>query len=160
MHSRKIHLRLHGNWSSSKNWRGKRILLYWELRRPLLREACTVTRAPAACAFALILCLLGAPAAADTLPLPQNLVDFTSEEGANLLIQAEARAAFWPLAAQFVTQENQAYCGVASLVMVLNALPIPVPENTKTSPYTAFTQGNFLNDATEKILPRAALLKQ
>jgi hypothetical protein len=119
-----------------------------------------VKKTPAARALAFSLCLFGASAAADTLPLPQNLIDFTSEEGANLLIHAEAREAFWPLAAQFVTQENQAYCGVASLVMVMNALRVPAPASTKISPYTTFTQDNFLNGATEKLLPRAVLLKQ
>jgi hypothetical protein len=85
----------------------------------------------------------------------QNLVDFTSEAGADLLIHAEARAAYWPLAAQFITQENPAFCGVASLVMVMNALRIPPPAAKETSPYAAFPQSNFLSDATEKILPRA-----
>jgi len=110
--------------------------------------------------MAIGLCLLGTPAAADTLPLPQNLIDFTSEQGEHLLLNAEAKAAYWPLAAQFVTQEHQAYCGVASLVMVMNALRIPAPTTPEFTPYSAFTQGDFLNDATEKILPRAVLAKQ
>jgi Phytochelatin synthase len=63
----------------------------------------------------------------------QNLVEFTSEAGADLLIHAEARAAYWPLAAQFITQENPAFCGVASLVMVMNALRIPPPAAKETS---------------------------
>jgi hypothetical protein len=42
--------------------------------------------------MAIGLCLLGTPAAADTLPLRRNLIDFTSEQGEHLLLHAEARA--------------------------------------------------------------------
>jgi hypothetical protein len=34
--------------------------------------------------IAIGLCLLGTPAAAETLPLPQNVIDFTSEQGEHL----------------------------------------------------------------------------
>jgi Phytochelatin synthase len=44
--------------------------------------------------------------------------------------------------------------------MVMNALRIPAPTTPEFTPYHAFTQGDFLNDATEKILPRAVLAKQ
>lgn len=54
---------------------------------------------------------------------------------------------------QFVTQHNQAYCGVASIVMVLNGLQIPAPEAPQYSPYRVFTQENFFNnEATRKVL--------
>jgi hypothetical protein len=104
--------------------------------------------------------LTGAPVAADTLPLTPNLIDLASEQGEELLLDAEARTAFLPLTAQFVTQKNQAYCGVASLVMVMNALRIPAPSTPEFEPYKTFTQDNFLNDQTEKILPRDVLSKQ
>jgi hypothetical protein len=104
--------------------------------------------------------LIGAPVAADTLPLTPNLIDLASEQGEELLLEAEARAAFLPLTAQFVTQKNQAYCGVASLVMVMNALRVPAPATPEFEPYRTFTQDNFLNDQTEKILPRDVLGKR
>jgi hypothetical protein len=104
--------------------------------------------------------LLGAPVGADTLPLTPNLIDLASEQGEELLLEAEARTAFLPLTAQFVTQKNQAYCGVASLVMVMNALRVPAPSTPEFEPYKTFTQDNFLNDQTEKILPRDVLSKQ
>lgn len=54
---------------------------------------------------------------------------------------------------QFVTQNNQAYCGVASIVMVLNALSIPAPVAQEYSPYHVFTQDNFFNkEQTKKVL--------
>jgi hypothetical protein len=83
-----------------------------------------------------------APAWAELLPVPQNLVAFDSSEGEQLLINAEARRAYFPLSAQFVTQENPAFCGVASLVMVLNALQVPAPESAMLKPFSAFDQSN------------------
>jgi len=94
------------------------------------------------------LLLMAGPAVADTLPLPSNLIDLSSEQGEHLLLDAEARAAYWPLSAQFVTQKNQAYCGVASLIMVMNALRVPAPATPEFEPYKTFTQDNFLNDQT------------
>jgi hypothetical protein len=111
-------------------------------------------------AVALSLFLAATPVAADTLPLTPNLIDLASKQGEELLLDAEARAAFLPLTAQFVTQKNQAYCGVASLVMVMNALRVPAPSTPEFEPYKTFTQDNFLNDQTEKILPREVLAKQ
>jgi hypothetical protein len=101
-----------------------------------------------------------ATAAADTLPLPPNLIGFDSDAGAQLLIGSEARAAYWPLSMQFVTQKDQAFCGVASLVMVLNALHVPAPATPGIEPYTSFTQDNVLDERTEKILPLSVLLQQ
>src|SRR5512144_456798 len=64
--------------------------------------------------------LLSQAAFAKTLPLPDNLISLTSEQGEHLLLDSEARQAYWPLSIQFVTQKNRAYCGVASIVMVLH----------------------------------------
>jgi hypothetical protein len=110
--------------------------------------------------FAVGLHLMSAPAFADTLPLPPALIDLASEQSEHLLLDAEARTAYWPLTIQFVTQKNQSYCGVASLVMVMNALRIPAPSVPDIEPFKTFTQDNFLNDQTEKILPTTVLLKQ
>ena len=108
---------------------------------------------------ALAACLVLATAGADTLPLPPNLIGFDSEAGAQLLIDSEARAAYWPLSMQFVTQKDQAFCGVASLVMVLNALHAPAPATPGIEPFTSFTQDNVLDERTEKILPLSVLLQ-
>jgi hypothetical protein len=58
-----------------------------------------------------------------------------------------------------VTQKNQAYCGVASLTMVLNALGVPAPSTPEFEPFKTFTQDNLLNDETEKVLPKEVLAK-
>ena len=54
---------------------------------------------------------------------------------------------------QFVTQKTPAYCGVASIVMVLNAMSIPAPETSGFGKYRFFNQDNlFKNPRTEKII--------
>lgn len=96
---------------------------------------------------------------AQTLPLPEGLTDLTSAEGQTLLQGSEALSDFVPLMSQFVTQENQAFCGIASTVMVLNALNVPAPEAPEWE-RQYFTQDNLFNDATEAIIPRATIAQQ
>lgn len=84
-------------------------------------------------------------------PLSEDLVPLDSPEGRDLLFQSEASRAFLPLAAKFVTQETQAYCGVASVVMVLNALGVPAPVPPEYQPYRFFTQDNVLGDLTDDV---------
>ena len=98
---------------------------------------------------------------AQTLTLPSNLVNFSSKQGEQLLLESKAREAYWPLSAQFVTQNNQAYCGVASMVMVLNAMSIPAPVAPAYSPYRVFTQENFFNnEQTRKALAPEVVARQ
>ncbi|BCP54616.1 primitive phytochelatin synthase [Kaistia sp. 32K] len=99
-------------------------------------------------------------ASAETLPLPSNLIGAATEEGEALLVGAEAREAYFSLADQFVTQKNQAYCGVASMVMVLNAAGVPAPAAPGYEPYHVFTQDNLLDERTDAIVARETILKQ
>lgn len=94
-----------------------------------------------------------------TLPLAADLVSLGSEQGARLLVDSEARQAYWPLSMQFVSQRTQTYCGVATIVMVLNALDVPAPTAAGIEPFTAFDQENFFNERTEAVLPREVLAK-
>jgi hypothetical protein len=107
----------------------------------------------------LSLCLAAGSVSAETLPLPEPLIGLNSERGARLLLESEANRSYWPLSIQFVTQKNQAYCGVASLVMVLNALGVPAPTTPEFEPFKTFTQDNLLNEETEKVLPKEVLAK-
>ncbi|MER3492556.1 MAG: glutathione gamma-glutamylcysteinyltransferase [Mastigocladus sp. ERB_26_2] len=92
-------------------------------------------------------------AIAQTLTLTPNLIGFTTPEGEKLLINSRSRQDFFPLSTQFITQNNQAYCGVASIVMVLNSLGVPAPEAPQYKPYKVFTQENFFNnEATRKVI--------
>jgi hypothetical protein len=108
----------------------------------------------------LALLLAAGAARADTLPLPANLVDFNSPEGEHDLIEAGVNADYFPLASQFVTQKTQAYCGIASLTMVLNAIGAEAPSPPEYEPYKFFTQDNVLNVETDAILPREVLARQ
>jgi hypothetical protein len=112
-------------------------------------------------ALILGLCVASEGVLAQTLPLPRNLIDFKSAEGEQLLLASKARQDYWSLSIQFVTQNNQAYCGVASIVMVLNALSVPAPIAPEYSPYHVFTQENFFNNQqTRKVLSPEVVSRQ
>jgi len=113
----------------------------------------------ASLAFTLLFVFTAEPPHAQTLPVPEPLVSLNSERGARLLLESEANRSYWPLSIQFVTQKNQAFCGVASITMVLNALGVLAPSTPEFEPYRTFTQDNLLNEETEKILPAAVLAK-
>lgn len=105
--------------------------------------------------------LLSSPTSfAQTLPLPETLVAAASDAGEAILIDADAREAYFPLVNSFVTQQNQAFCGVASTVMILNAMELPAPAVPAYDPYRTFTQDNVLTPETEKIIPLELIKKQ
>ena len=106
------------------------------------------------------LALLGTLCSAAVAVEPAALIDFLSDDGERLLVEAEAREAYFPLASHFVTQENRGFCGVASMTMLLNALEVSAPEVPELSPYRTFTQANVLDDRTEAVLPREAIRRQ
>jgi Phytochelatin synthase len=110
--------------------------------------------------LAVALWLAGAAAHADTLPLPDSLIDLRSAQGEQLLRHPGVLEGYVPLAANFLTQRTQAYCGVASIVVVLNTLGVPAPTSPEYEPYLTFTQDNFLDARTEAVLPREVLAKQ
>ncbi|KAJ8599463.1 hypothetical protein CTAYLR_008026 [Chrysophaeum taylorii] len=59
--------------------------------------------------------------------LPESAIAFSSSEGLALFseaLAAQSMGTYFRLAEQFHTQEEPAYCGLASLVMVLNALSV------------------------------------
>ena len=85
----------------------------------------------------LLLGLCGPGRGADTLALPDNLTGFSTHDGEAYFGESDAREAYFPLASNFLTQKTQAYCGVASIVMVLNALGVPrrrFPNTSLTAP--------------------------
>jgi hypothetical protein len=97
---------------------------------------------------------------AQTLSLPDNLIDFNSKQGSQIFLHSEALQSYWPLSIHFETQKNQAFCGVASIVMVLNALGIPAPTTPEIEPYKTFTQENVFNARSEAVLPEKVLLEK
>jgi hypothetical protein len=112
-----------------------------------------------ACAT-LILGLRIAGAHADTLPLPDSLTGFSTHDGEVYFAESDAHEAYFPLADNFLTQKTQSYCGVASIVMVLNALGVPAPAVPEYEPYRTFTQDNVLSERTDAVLPRETLARQ
>lgn len=111
-------------------------------------------------AFILGLCLSSSGLLAQTLPLPPNLIDLTSVEGKNLLLESQALQDYFPLSIQFVTQQSQAYCGVASIVMIFNALGIPAPEAPEFGKYRVFTQNNVFNTQTQNAIAPEVVSRQ
>ena len=109
---------------------------------------------------ALSLCLLTTTVSAETLALPDRLVDLRSEQGEAFLLESKPLEAYFPISVTFETQKTQAYCGVASIVMALNAIKAPAPTTPEYEPFTVFTQDNVLNDGTDTILPRTVLARQ
>ena len=97
---------------------------------------------------------------ADSLSLPPNLTAASSLQGEAFLLDAQSREAYLKLSDQFLTQKTQTFCGVASMVMVFNAMNLPAPETLEYAPYRIFTQDNIFDAKTEAILPRDTILKQ
>lgn len=127
------------------------------LRRPLRATLRLTHLAPFLLAPAMT--LLPGRLVAQTLPLPEELTSLNSPEGQELLRESEAQSDFIPLMSQFVTQINQAFCGVASVVMVLNALPIEPPEASEWD-QRYFTQDNVFNAQTESVISRETIERQ
>ncbi len=60
---------------------------------------------------------------------------------------------YFRLVRYFSPQKNLTYCGVASSVMVLNALPVPKPEGRPYGTFPFFTQENFFSAEATAIKP-------
>lgn len=77
-------------------------------------------------------------------PLPERCVPFASEEGRRLFQEALAdgtMAGYFALAEQFHTQADPAFCGLGTLVVVLNALAIdPGPQRRWKGPWRWFSE--------------------
>lgn len=79
--------------------------------------------------------------------LPQDCIAFSSAEGRKLFTQAINSASnymqiYFPLAEQFITQAEPAYCGLATLAMCLNALEID-PGRLWKGPWRWFSEELF-----------------
>jgi hypothetical protein len=94
--------------------------------------------------------LVAVPARAQQSPLPPEVIGLDTAEGEKLLSESDGKSDFAKLVSTFVTQERGSYCGVASAVTVLNALPIKFPDGDLPAPM--YTQKNFFAEATSKIM--------
>lgn len=97
-------------------------------------------------------------------PEAVTLIPWSTQEGKELLFKSEYSASFFQLANFFQPQINSVYCGVASAVIVLNALSqplnkapysealsIPVGDSGKIINVPAYSQLTFLGEKTEVI---------
>eukprot|EP01132_Coremiostelium_polycephalum_P001471 gene1471-1855_t len=74
--------------------------------------------------------------------LPSHLVEFSSEEGRKLFrdaLQQGYMEGYFALAEQFVSQSDPAYCGLATLAMILNSLKID-PKRLWKGPWRWFAE--------------------
>ena len=94
-----------------------------------------------------------------TEPLPNNLINFSSQTSLELL-KEDLNLNTLKLLSNFTTQQTLSYCGVASSVIILNSIDIPAPLAFPNAPFHYFTQDNFFNDKVNKIIPQAEVLKQ
>jgi len=98
-------------------------------------------------------------ARAETLPLPNGLIAFDSEQGRTLFLHSEANKSYFPLGLYFVTQDNPAFCGPASIAMVLNALHVPRPPSRLTLGLGLYDQENIFDAKSEAIKTRTAVMQ-
>ncbi len=82
------------------------------------------------------------------------LVPLMEPAGMALLVRSQERADYGPLAEQFLTQANLAYCGVASAVMVLNSLAVPAPAVPGYGSYRFWTQTNVFDPPASRAFVR------
>lgn len=83
--------------------------------------------------------------------LPGHLLPFASTQGL-ILIKQDLNENTLKLLSHFTTQKTVTYCGVASVVMVLNSTSLTPPNDPLHAPYQYFTQDNFFNDQVKKII--------
>lgn len=88
------------------------------------------------------------PPSVNRLSLPPNLISLESPLGQQLLFQSRTKRDQAILTQQFQTQKLRAYCGVASSVIVLNALSRSTPP---------LNQDTFFTPQAQKILSSYAV---
>ncbi len=84
-------------------------------------------------------------------PLPANLVSLNSRPGL-ILFKRDMTLNSLKLLSHFTTQETVTYCGVASVVMVLNATNKTPPLDSIHTPYHYFNQVDFFNADVKQII--------
>jgi hypothetical protein len=90
----------------------------------------------AAVAGIVIWALFLRPPSINLLPLPDNLIAIESAAGRELIGESRFRVDYDSLTKNFVSQSRRAFCGVASSVVILNALRNPERQVTQSSFFT------------------------
>ena len=103
-----------------------------------------------------------------SLEQPKNFILLSSSEGKKMFLQSSIPEknytnSFWKLSQNFVSQINGAFCGVASMVTVLNSLSSTKnsrPKYSGVQNYFYYDQQNFFNEQTDKIHPSSSISKR
>lgn len=80
------------------------------------------------------------------------VIYWDTEAGKVIRARISPDADYWQLIPWFTEQVNQTYCGVASAITVLNAMPIKKPVDPIYAPHAYFTQRNFFTPDVAKII--------
>ena len=91
--------------------------------------------------------------------MPDSCISFYSPEGKKIFSEAIATGhmdCYFKLAAQFRTQEEPAYCGLTTLVMILNALEVD-PGRVWKGPWTGSRTSKKQNDTASSVCTRASM---
>lgn len=90
------------------------------------------------------------------LPLPADLIALNTSKGISLIsLSSTYKTSFYYSFQHLTTQQTQTFCSIATSVTILNyILNDNPPIDSIYQPYGYFTQDNFFNECTEKILSR------
>jgi hypothetical protein len=72
--------------------------------------------------------------------------------GVKMFLESKYRCPYWVLTQYYETQKTDSFCGVASSVMVLNALDIRRPIVEELGEGELFTQDNFFTEKVRRIV--------
>lgn len=89
----------------------------------------------------------------------ERLIYLDSEAGRELISESRYKEDFWALSATFATQQTQTFCGIASAVAVLNALPGTKPKDPVFYPWPYYTQQNFFSERVSKHVSMTGVLE-
>lgn len=106
--------------------------------------------------LATLIALLIFAASAEEAPV----IYWNSAAGKTLRARIPPDADYWQLIPNFTTQQTQSYCGVASAITVLNAMPVQKPVDPAYQPYAYYTQNNFFSPAVSQVIDAQTVLRQ
>ena len=121
------------------------------------------SRAPIDNGFACVTYLVEEHPEDPTPALPTSLVDVRGPEGQARLRACTDCVNYPDIAAKFMSQVTQSFCGVASSAIVLNASDAGRPQRPVTAPYEPYpfyTQCNLFNPEAERGLPIEQVLHE
>lgn len=92
----------------------------------------------------------GTDATAPSVQDQSELIVLDGDRGEQMLREAGTTSDFVQLSAHFDTQDNLAYCGVASAAIAMNVLGETAPRSPSHGDYNLFTQASFFTPEVEQ----------